>query len=77
MKTVFLLYCGDAKSLVCMGIFSSYGRAIEGAMDELAKTLGKDELDSCYKDMLNYGQTHGLDENWHIKEVELNKFGEI
>lgn len=81
MKEVFILYSADAwisrSSMVCMGVFSSLGKAIEGAMGELSKTLDEDELDECYKDLLNYRQTHGLDENWHIEIVELDKFGEV
>lgn len=81
MKKVFILYSADAwisrSSMVCMGVFSSLGKAIESVMSELSKTLDEDGLDECYKDLLNYRQTHGLDENWHIEIVELDKFGEV
>ena len=81
MKEVFILYSADAwisrSSMVCMGVFSSLGNAIESVMSELSNTLDEDELDECYKDLLNYRQTHGLDENWHIEVVELDKFGEV
>lgn len=81
MKEVFILYSADAwisrSSMVCMGVFSSLGKAIESVMSELSKTLDEGRLDECYKDLLNYRQTHGLDENWHIEIVELDKFGEV
>ena len=42
MKEVFILYCGDAwlsrRSMVCMGVFSCFAKAVEAAWDEKKKT---------------------------------------
>lgn len=82
MKKVFVLYCGDAwlsrSSLVCMGVFSSFSNAMCAALEEIRKTDVDDEVyEDCYHDLLNCLQTHGLEENWYINIVELDKFEEI
>ena len=82
MKEVFVLYCGDAwlsrSSLVCMGIFSCFDKAVDAALEEIRKTDVDDEVyEDCYHDLLNCLQTHGLEKNWHIKIVELDNFGEV
>ena len=81
MEKVFVLYSGDAwlsrSSMVCMGIFSSLEKAINSVIGELSYTLDEDELDKCYKDLVNHRQTYELNENWYIEIVELDKFEEI
>lgn len=82
MKEVFILYSADAwisrSSMVCMGVFSSLSKAMDAALKEIKKTDVDNEVyEDCYRDLLNYRQTHGLDENWHIEVVELDKFGEV
>ena len=82
MKEVLVLYCGDAwlsrSSLVCMGIFSCFDKAVDAALEEIRKTDVDDEVyEDCYHDLLNCLQTHGLEKNWHIKIVELDNFGEV
>lgn len=82
MKTnVYILYSADAwisrRSMVCMGVFSSLDNAINAVITELSKILEEDEIDECHRDLVNYRQTHGLDENWHIEVVDLDSFGEI
>lgn len=82
MKEVFILYSADAwisrSSMVCMGVFSSFTNAMNTALEEIKKSDADSEVyEDCYRDLLNYRQTHGLDENWHIEIVELDKFGEV
>ena len=80
MKKVFVLYCGDAwlsrRSLVCMGIFSCFDKAVDAALEEIKKTNGE-VYEDCHNDLTIYLQTHGLEENWYINIVELDKFEEI
>ena len=80
MKEVFVLYCGDAwlsrSSLVCMGIFCCFDKAVDAALEEIRKTNGE-IYEDCYNDLTIYLQTHGLEENWYINIVELDKFEEI
>ena len=80
MKEVFVLYCGDAwlsrSSLACMGIFSCFDKAVDAALDEIKKTNGE-VYEDCHNDLTIYLQTHGLEENWYINIVELDKFEEI
>ncbi len=80
MKKVFVLYCGDAWlsriSLVCMGIFSCFDKAVDAALEEIRKTNGE-VYEDCHNDLTIYLQTHGLEENWYINIVELDKFEEI
>lgn len=64
--------------MVCMGVFSSLSKAMDAALKEIKKTDVDNEVyEDCYLDLINYRQTHGLDENWHIEVVELDKFGEV
>ena len=80
MKEVFILYCGDAwlsrRSMVCMGIFSCFDKAVDAALEEIKKTNGE-IYEDCHNDLTIYLQTHGLEENWYINIVELDKFEEI
>ena len=80
MKKVFVLYCGDAwlsrSSLVCMGIFSCFDKAVDAALEEIRKT-NTERYEEYHDDLVNYLQTHGLEENWYINIVELDKFEEI
>ena len=80
MEKVFVLYCGDAwlsrSSLVCMGVFSSFSNAMCAALEEIKKTNGE-VYEDCYNDLTIHLQTHGLEENWYINIVELDKFDEI
>lgn len=51
---------------------------MDAALKEIKKTDVDNEVyEDCYLDLINYRQTHGLDENWHIEVVELDKFGEV
>ena len=80
MKEVFILYCGDAwlspRSMVCMGIFSCFDNAVDAALEEIKKT-DSERYEECHDELVNYLQTQGLEENWWINIVELDKFGEI
>lgn len=80
MKEVFILYCGDAwlsrRSMVCMGVFSCLDKAVDAALEEIKKT-DSERYEECHDDLVNYLQTHGLEENWYINIVELDKFEEI
>ena len=80
MKEVFILYCGDAwlsrRSMVCMGIFSCFDKAVDAALEEIRKT-NEEVYEDCYNDLTIHLQTHGLEENWYINIVELDKFEEI
>ena len=80
MKEVFILYCGDAwlsrRSMVCMGVFSCFDKAVDAALEEIKKTNGE-IYEDCYNDLTIHLQTHGLEENWYINIVELDKFDEI
>ena len=80
MKEVYILYCGDAwlsrRSMVCMGIFSCFDKAVDAALEEIKKTNGE-IYEDCYNDLTIHLQTHGLEENWYINIVELDKFDEI
>ena len=82
MVEVYILYSVDAwisrSSMVCMGIFSCFDKAVDAALEEIRKTDVDDEVyEDCYHDLLNCLQTHGLEKNWHIKIVELDNFGEV
>lgn len=51
---------------------------MNAALEEIKKSdVDSEVYEDCYRDLLNYRQTHGLDENWHIEIVELDKFGEV
>ena len=80
MKEVFILYCGDAwlsrRSMVCMGIFSCFDKAVDAALEEI-KNTDSERHEECHYELVNYLQTQGLEENWCINVVELDKFGEI
>ena len=80
MKEVFILYCGDAwlsrRSMVCMGVFSCFDKAVDAALDEIKKT-NSEMYEECHDELVSYLQTQGLEENWCINVVELDKFGEI
>ena len=80
MKEVYILYCGDAwlsrRSMVCMGVFSCFDKAVDAALEEIKKTNGE-IYEDCYNDLTIHLQTHGLEENWYINIVELDKFDEI
>lgn len=80
MKEVFILYCGDSwlsrRSMACMGVFSCLDKAVESALDEIKKT-NSEMYEECHDELVNYLQTQGLEENWWINVVELDKFGEI
>lgn len=82
MKEVFILYSADAwvsrRSMVCMGVFSSFSKAMDAALEEIKKSdVDSEVYEDCYRDLLNYRQTQGLDENWLIEIVELDNFGEV
>ena len=62
--------------MVCMGIFSCFDKAVDAALEEIKKTNGE-IYEDCYNDLTIHLQTHGLEENWYINIVELDKFEEI
>ena len=80
MVEVYILYSADAwisrSSMVCMGVFSSFSNAMCAALEEIKKTNGE-VYEDCHNDLTIYLQTHGLEENWYINIVELDKFEEI
>ena len=80
MKEVFVLYCGDAwlsrRTMVFMCVISYFDKAVDAALEEIKKTNGE-VYEDCYNDLTIYLQTHGLEENWYINIVELDKFEEI
>ena len=80
MAEVYILYSADAwisrSSMVCMGVFSSFSNAMCAALEKIRKTNGE-VYEDCHNDLTIYLQTHGLEENWYINIVELDKFEEI
>ena len=80
MVEVYILYSADAwisrSSMVCMGIFSCFDKAVDAALEEIKKT-NREVYEDCHNDLTIYLQTHGLEENWYINIVELDKFEEI
>ena len=80
MVEVYILYSADAwisrSSMVCMGIFSCFDKAVDAALEEIKKT-NREVYEDCHNDLTIYLQTHGLEENWYINIVELDKFDEI
>ena len=81
---VYLLYCGDAwlstNSLVLMGVFTSVENAVNAVAHDMSKKSGGDytmEIEEVTDELAEHLQTQGLNENWIIKECELNNFEEI
>ena len=50
--------------------------SIDKALEEIKKT-DSERYEECHDELVNYLQTQGLEENWCINVVELDKFGEI
>ena len=85
-KKIYLTYEGDAwlsnDSLVLMGVYDDFGKAIDAILNEMAESGSFDEEngndEASVRSMLeNYRQTQGLETNYHIKTAALNTWGEI
>ncbi len=77
MKEVFVLYCGDAwlsrSSLVCMGIFSCFDKAVDAALEEIRKTNGE-IYEDCHNDLKRIGTLILL--NWtNLKRYNKETYG--
>lgn len=77
MEKVYLLYSCDAwlstSSLECVGTFTTFDKLVETLHEYLSKTKPY-EADGMIKEIKDYYQTQGHDENWWVREMTLNEF---
>lgn len=84
MNKVYLVFEGDDHlsdgSLVLMGVFDGLNAAVSNIICEMSDALMFDETRTAEKTtqmLFELRQTQGYDTNYHIEEVELNKWEEI